>query len=75
MISTVGIDVDWKEKFFVLAVLVNGAEWEDAKKFVSTTLRQPTMLAVDETICTCEKGFPDPRVSGFCGNCHKPFRH
>ena len=31
--------------------------------------------AVDETICTCEKGFEHPQKPGHCGVCGKPFHH
>ena len=35
--------------------------------------RRRTLRAVDETICTCKKGFEHPHRPGVCGVCGNPF--
>ena len=46
-ITTQGLDVDWKEAFFVLAVLVTGNEIYEAQQYVQNIMRRPTMRAID----------------------------
>jgi len=41
------IEADYKEAFYVLACLVNGGEFDEAKKYVASFLRRPTWRAVD----------------------------
>ena len=57
-ISTENVEADWKEAFFVLAVLVSGNEIAEAKKYISMALHRPTMRALDG--------------AGLCANCSQP---
>ena len=46
-ITTEGLDIDWKEAFFILAVLVSGNEIAEAKKYIQMLMHRPTLRAVD----------------------------
>lgn len=35
------IEIDWKEAFFMLAVLVSRADWDEAKKFIDKVMKTP----------------------------------
>lgn len=51
-ITTENLDIDWKEAFFVLAVLVNGNEIAEAKKYIQLLLRRPTIHGTN-WYCVC----------------------